>query len=42
MDFSKHYEQLMAYANSVKLDKPVVKLGINWVRLEKIEFLQIN
>ncbi len=34
--FSKHYGQLMAYAEALKLDKPVLGVAVNWVRFGRI------
>lgn len=30
--FAKHYPQLMAYSEALKLDKPVLGVAVNWVR----------
>ncbi len=39
-EYSKHHAQLMAYAQALKLDKPVFGLSVNWVRGESIEALK--
>ena len=31
-EYSKHHAQLMAYAQALKIDKPVMGLAVNWVR----------
>ena len=36
--FNHHYAQLNAYAKSVILDKPILGVGINWIRYGKISF----
>ncbi|HQT01695.1 MAG TPA: UvrD-helicase domain-containing protein [Thiotrichales bacterium] len=36
-EYSKHHAQLMAYAQALKLDKPVLGLAVNWVRVGKLE-----
>jgi ATP-dependent exoDNAse (exonuclease V) beta subunit len=40
-DMAKHFEQLQAYQNAIRLPKPVVGLSINWVRESKIEFIEV-
>jgi ATP-dependent exoDNAse (exonuclease V) beta subunit len=37
-EYSKHHAQLMAYAQALKLDKPVLGLAVHWVRFGCIEF----
>jgi len=39
-DFAKHVEQLRAYVLSLALEKPIIGIAINWVRVGKIEALQ--
>ena len=41
-DFTKHYSQLMAYASSLKLAKPVTHLAVNWVRQGEVEILTLD
>ena len=42
VQFEHHYPQLEAYAHFVKLDKPLLGVGINWIRYGKLSFLVIN
>jgi len=42
MDFSTHFYQLKAYANAIHLDKPIINLGINWIRFGKVEWVNVN
>jgi len=37
--FAHHYPQLEAYAKCTKLDKPLLGVGINWVRYGKISLM---
>ena len=41
-DFTKHAEQLKAYAQALNLNKPIMGVAINWVRVGQIESLKIN
>jgi ATP-dependent exoDNAse (exonuclease V) beta subunit len=36
-EYSKHHAQLMAYAQALKLDKPVLGLAVHWVRFGCVE-----
>ncbi len=38
--FTHHYPQLEAYAKFTKLDKPLLGVGINWVRYGKVSLLE--
>ncbi len=38
-EYSKHHSQLMAYAQALKLDKPVLGLAVNWVRENNLTLL---
>jgi ATP-dependent exoDNAse (exonuclease V) beta subunit len=40
-EYSKHHTQLMAYAQALKLDKPVLGLAVNWVRGGKTNIYNI-
>jgi ATP-dependent exoDNAse (exonuclease V) beta subunit len=42
VDISKHTQQLQAYANSLKLDKAVKGLAVNWVRTGIIEVMSLR
>jgi ATP-dependent exoDNAse (exonuclease V) beta subunit len=42
MKFTHHYPQLEAYATFTKLDKPLLGVGINWVRYGKMSLLPIE
>ena len=35
--FNNHYTQLMAYAQGLKLDKPVIGVGIHWIQESRLE-----
>ena len=39
--FAHHYPQLEAYARFTKLDKPLLGLGINWVRSGMISLIKV-
>ncbi|WP_029407285.1 exodeoxyribonuclease V subunit beta [Thiomicrorhabdus sp. Milos-T2] len=41
-DFTKHSEQLKAYAQALALDKPIIGIAINWVRTGQFEILDIK
>lgn len=41
-DLSKHIAQLQAYAQSLKLDKPIRHLAVNWVRGGNIQGVELN
>ena len=37
MDFKKHHTQLATYSNALNLQKPILGVGINWVRAGQAE-----
>jgi len=39
--FAHHYPQLMSYVEYTKLDKPVIGVGINWIRYGMISLKEI-
>jgi ATP-dependent exoDNAse (exonuclease V) beta subunit len=41
-EYSNHHPQLMAYAQSLKLDKPVLGLAVNWVRGCRLESINLD
>ena len=42
IQFKHHYAQLDAYAKSVKLDKPILGVAINWIRYGEISLYREN
>jgi hypothetical protein len=36
LDENKHYPQLLAYANSLTLNKPILGMMVHWVRFGQL------